>query len=160
MILEMAADALGDRVAFGNLDDGLTYEQLRAAARAVARRGSTADRVPVTSVALMEPLSPIVPAALFGAAWAGVTYAPLNYRLPDVQLNELLDRLQPTVVAAPHWVEPKARRRPRLPRRPRASRRCCSSRAAPRRHPKAAILSHTQLLSLRDEHARAVQRRR
>ena len=38
MVLELAADALGDRVAFGDLDDGMTYEQLRAAARAVAVR--------------------------------------------------------------------------------------------------------------------------
>ena len=34
MILEMAADALGDRVAFGDLDDGLTYD-----AAAHLRRG-------------------------------------------------------------------------------------------------------------------------
>src|SRR5262249_4977044 len=106
MILEMAADALGDRVAFGSLDDGLGYEDLRAAARAVAKR-VTDDHADVTSLAVLEPLSPLVPAALFGAAWAGVTYAPLNFKLPDAQIGELLDRLRPTVVAAPHWIESK-----------------------------------------------------
>ena len=29
MLLEMAAEGLGDRVAVGSLDDGLTYRQLR-----------------------------------------------------------------------------------------------------------------------------------
>jgi len=38
MLLEMAADAMGDRVAIGNRSDGLTYEGLRRAARAVADR--------------------------------------------------------------------------------------------------------------------------
>ena len=38
MILEMAADALGDRVAFGTRADGLSYEGLRRAARGVADR--------------------------------------------------------------------------------------------------------------------------
>ena len=38
MILEMAADALGDRVAIGSRADGLTYELLRAAARGIADR--------------------------------------------------------------------------------------------------------------------------
>ena len=145
MILEMAADALGDRVAFGDLDEGLTYEQLRAAARAVAERIES-ERIPVTSVAVMEPLSPIVPAALFGAAWAGVTYAPLNYRLPDAQLDELIERLQPTVVAAPNWAEsrhPDAREYPGAPEKPAVLLFTSGTSAAP----KAAILTHSQLLS-------------
>ncbi|MFI5047449.1 MAG: class I adenylate-forming enzyme family protein [Acidimicrobiia bacterium] len=145
MILEMAADALGDRIAFGNRDDGLTYGQMRGTARAVAQR-VVGDHDQVTSVALMEPLSELVPATLFGAAWAGVTYAPLNYRLPDQQLNDLLDRLQPTVVAAPHWVESKHDVEldyPPAPERPAVLLFTSGTSAAP----KAAILSHTQLLS-------------
>ena len=38
MILEMAADALGDRLAYGTRADGLSYEGLRAAARGIADR--------------------------------------------------------------------------------------------------------------------------
>ena len=38
MILEMAADALGDRLAFGTRAEGLTYDELRNTARAVAER--------------------------------------------------------------------------------------------------------------------------
>src|SRR5215470_15728419 len=146
MILEMAADALGDRVGFGGLDGGLTYSELRDAAKAVAQRVA-GDHTEVTSVALMEPLSPLVPATLFGAAWAGVTYAPLNFRLPDGQLNELLDRLQPTVVAAPHWVD-EAKHDvelsfPDAPALPAILLFTSGTSAAP----KAAILTHDQLMS-------------
>ena len=145
MILEMAADALGDRIAFGNRDDGLTFDQLRTAARAVAERVD-ADHGSVSSVALMEPLSALVPATLFGAAWAGVTYAPLNFRLPDNQLDELIERLQPTVVAAPNWVEAKheqVRDYPAAPELPAVLLFTSGTSAAP----KAAILTHAQLLS-------------
>jgi acyl-CoA synthetase (AMP-forming)/AMP-acid ligase II len=146
MILDMAADALGDRVAFGDLDDGITYGDLRASAKAVARRVA-GDHEHVTSVALMEPLSVLVPATLFGAAWAGVTYAPLNFRLPDVQVNELLDRLHPTVVSAPHWVDdPKHDTEltfPDTPELPAVLLFTSGTSAAP----KAAILTHTQLMS-------------
>src|SRR5262245_21138663 len=105
MVLEMAADAMGDRIAIGNLDDGLRYADLRRAARAVAQRIEQSGGA--TTLALMEPLAPIVPAALFGAAWAGISYAPLNYRLPDDQLDALLARVQPALVAAPNWVDPE-----------------------------------------------------
>jgi acyl-CoA synthetase (AMP-forming)/AMP-acid ligase II len=145
MILEMAADALGDRVAFGSLEEGFTYAELRSSAHAVAQRIS-ADHTDVTSVALMEPLSGLVPATLFGAAWAGVTYAPLNFRLPDNQINELLDRLQPTVVSAPNWVESKHDgpiEFPPAPELPAVLLFTSGTSAAP----KAAILSHTQLMS-------------
>ena len=67
MVLEMAADALGDRIAFGGLDDGITYAQLRRAARAVAQRVEE-DHGGATTVAVIDPLSPVVPATLFGAA--------------------------------------------------------------------------------------------
>ncbi len=120
MILEMAADALGDRLAYGTRADGLSYEGLRQAARGIAERvdGTGAERL-----ALMESNAPIVPATLFGAAWAGVSYAPLNYRLPEAQLEALLGRIEPAVVSAPHWLDNKGTQRPRLPRRPRRPRR-------------------------------------
>ena len=53
MVLEMAADALGDRVAFGSRDDGLTYAELRRAARAVAQRIDE-DHGGATTVAVID----------------------------------------------------------------------------------------------------------
>ncbi|MET0919576.1 MAG: AMP-binding protein [Acidimicrobiia bacterium] len=145
MILDMVADALGDRVAFGDRDGGLTFADLRRAAHGVARR-VTADHRNVTSVALMEPLSPLAPASLFGAAWAGVTYAPLNFRLPDDQLTTLVGRLDPTVVAAPNWLDGAGDDPldfPGAPERPAVLLFTSGTSAAP----KAAVLSHAQLLS-------------
>ncbi len=87
MLLEMVAGAFGDRLAVGTLRRGLTYQQLldRAAAggEAVAARGASAVVYVGTS-----DLS--LPVALFAAAWAGVPFLPLNYRLSDQQLGELL----------------------------------------------------------------------
>ena len=106
----------------------MTYAQLRASARAIATRidGSGAERL-----ALVETNGPIIPAALFGAAWAGVSYAPLNYRLPDAQLAELLNRLEPSVTAATGWLTPDSDDTRSFPDAPNA-RRCSSSPAARR----------------------------
>ncbi len=101
MLLEMAADGLGGRVAFGPRDGGITYARLRDAATGVAARLAATPR----TVALLSETAPLVPVALFGAAWAGVSYAPLNYRLPDEARRALLDRLAPAVVAEPAWVD-------------------------------------------------------
>src|SRR3954451_23783576 len=143
MILEMAADALGDRLAFGRRADGLTYEQLRLTARAVADRvdGSGAERL-----ALMEPNGPIVPACLFGAGWAGVSYAPLNYRLPEASLEHLITRIEPAIVAAPHWLDAKddsGRAFPDAPEAPAVLLFTSGTSA----EPKAAVLEHAQLLA-------------
>jgi len=143
MILEMAADALGDRLAFGSKADGLSYQALRAAARAIADRvdGTGAERL-----ALMEPNGPIVPATLFGAAWAGVSYAPLNYRLPEASLEQLLARIEPAIVAAPNWVDVKDasdRAFPDTPEHPAVLLFTSGTSA----EPKAAVLEHDQLLA-------------
>ena len=65
VVLDMAADAFGDRRAIG----GLTYADVRVAATAVARRLASAD--PVTTLAALLPNGDHLPVALFGAAWAG-----------------------------------------------------------------------------------------
>src|SRR3954467_76079 len=138
MILEMAADALGDRLAFGRRAEGLTYEQLRLTARAVADRGggSGGERL-----ALMEPNGPIVPATLFGAAWAGVSYAPLNYRLPEASLEQLVARIEPAVGAGPNWLDaknPSDRAFPDAPDHPAVLLFTSGTSA----EPKAAVLEH------------------
>ena len=143
MILEMAADAFGDRVAIGNADDGVSYEGLRRAARAIADRVEDSG---AKHLALIEPNSPLVPAALFGAAWAGVSYAPLNYRLPDASLQELIARIEPSITAGSNWVDAKSsseRAFPESPELPAVLLFTSGTSAAP----KAALLEHDQLLA-------------
>jgi acyl-CoA synthetase (AMP-forming)/AMP-acid ligase II len=87
MLLEMVAAAFGDRLAVGTAARGLTYQQL------LDRAGAGADAVRArgaTSVAYVGTSDLALPIALFAAAWAGVPFLPLNYRLSDEQLGDLL----------------------------------------------------------------------
>jgi fatty-acyl-CoA synthase len=97
MLLEMATDGLGDRVAIGPREGGLTYARLldRARRAAAAIRAAGAERVGLVGVN-----SPLVPTLLYGSALAGVPFAPVNYRLADEQLHTVVGRLAPGVVVA------------------------------------------------------------
>src|SRR3954463_7856927 len=99
MILEMAADGLGDRRAVGDL----SYADVRAAARGVAARIRAADPR-VATLASLLPNGAHLPVALFGACWAGVSYAPLNFRLPDAPQAGLLARLDPAARFDETWM--------------------------------------------------------
>lgn len=143
MLLEMAADGLGDRVAFGSRGDGVTYDHLRRVAASVPARvaGDIAQ-----TVALLDETSALVPASLFGAAWSGAAYAPLNFRLPEAAQQELLARLQPAVVAQRAWLEQPASAPggfPDDPERPAVVLFTSGTSA----EPKAAVLGHDQLLA-------------
>jgi acyl-CoA synthetase (AMP-forming)/AMP-acid ligase II len=146
MLLEMAADGLGDRVAIGSHDDGLTFATLRGLAASVpGRLGPDA-----VAVALVDHTGPMVPVALFGAAWAGVSYAPLNFRLPEAALARLVEQVQPaTVVDAltgAAWLRETGNGVsgfPDDPDRPAILLFTSGTSAAP----KAAVLHHEHLLS-------------
>ncbi|MDG1412048.1 MAG: class I adenylate-forming enzyme family protein [Acidimicrobiales bacterium] len=99
MLLEMAASGLSDRVAIGSLADGLTYQQLfdRSGSAAAHFKAEDAEHV-----VLCDESSAAVPIALFGSAWAGLPYVPLNYRLPDDDLRALAERTDPAVAIADH----------------------------------------------------------
>jgi len=107
MLLEMAADAFPDRVAVVVENRSLTYAQLLNAARAaaVSFRESTCHYV-----ALLDTNSAAVPIALFGAALAGKTYVPLNYRLTVAELDALLARIEPAyLIGDPAYWQPLTR---------------------------------------------------
>lgn len=89
MILDMAAEGMPDRVVVGERDGGLTAARLRAAARAGAAHlvATGANRL-----VFLGPNGTAFPVALFAAALAGVPFLPLNYRLGDEQLSEVLSR--------------------------------------------------------------------
>ncbi len=97
MVLEMAGDGLGDRVAVGSLDGGLTFAALAQRAR---RAGTLLARAAGAHVVLVDENSPAVPIALYGAAIAGKPYVPVSYRLADDRLRAIVERTTPAVVVA------------------------------------------------------------
>jgi acyl-CoA synthetase (AMP-forming)/AMP-acid ligase II len=91
MLLEMAADGFGDRVAVGTI----TYDELLAAAHErAARIEADGDR----RLVVVDVNSPEIPIALFAAALAGVPFVPLNYRLTAAEIDDrhaVLDAADP-----------------------------------------------------------------
>jgi acyl-CoA synthetase (AMP-forming)/AMP-acid ligase II len=95
LLLEMAADGAGNRVALGSHSGGFSYPQLLRLAR------NTADWLASHEgerAALLDGNSPAVPMLLFGAALAGRQFAPVSYRLPAEQLRAVIGRLAPGVL--------------------------------------------------------------
>jgi long-chain acyl-CoA synthetase len=92
MLLEMATDGFGDRVAMQNAADRLTYAELFAAAGTAARAVAATD---AGRLAVLDVNSLAVPVGLFAAAWAGVPFVPLNYRLTGAELDTLLATIAP-----------------------------------------------------------------
>jgi acyl-CoA synthetase (AMP-forming)/AMP-acid ligase II len=81
MLLEMAADGFGDRVAVGKL----TYDELLAAAQ---ERAARIEADGDTRLVVVDVNSPEIPIGLFGAALAGVPFVPLNYRLTAAEIDD------------------------------------------------------------------------
>jgi acyl-CoA synthetase (AMP-forming)/AMP-acid ligase II len=94
LLLDMMADAAPERLALGGLADGLTFEEVRrrahhGAAWLAAKGGDNVAFVGLNGVSL--------PIALFASGMLAKPFAPLNYRLPDADLNRLLTRTAPSV---------------------------------------------------------------
>lgn len=104
MMAEMAADAAGDRCALDDADGSMSYEQLRDQSRRAA--GWLSSR-PQPNVVMIGVNSRLVPIALFGAALAGKSFTPLNYRWTDAALNTAVRRLESAVVVADEEVLPR-----------------------------------------------------
>jgi len=95
MLLEMASSSMGERVAITNGDDQLTYKELFDAAGAA---GARARSTGAGYFAMLDESSLAFPIALFGAAWSGIPFVPLNYRLTGDELDALLARVEPSLV--------------------------------------------------------------
>jgi acyl-CoA synthetase (AMP-forming)/AMP-acid ligase II len=95
LLLDMAAAGRGDAVAVQAGADTLTAQQLLAGAWRASELVGDAD-----AVAYVGTNGLAVPLALFASAAAGVPFVPLNYRLGDEQLFELLAPLGDVLVVA------------------------------------------------------------
>ncbi len=92
MLLEMAASGFGDRPALTNGSEVLTYSELFGAAGVAASEITASES---EYMAVLDVNSLAVPIGLFASAWAGVPFAPLNYRLTGPELDALLARVSP-----------------------------------------------------------------
>ena len=103
MLLEMAAEGAPDRIAVGSKKGGLSTSALHSRARGAAAMFMGRE---LAHVGMVDVNSEAVPLALFGAALAGLPFAPVNYRLPDAQLRSIITRLSPgLVIAGPDIVD-------------------------------------------------------
>jgi len=94
LLLEMAAGAFPERIAFGALDGGVCYEDLIAHSRAGA---ALLKEHPADTVVYLGLNGPTLPSVIFASALIGRPFAPLNYRLSDEELTRLLARTAPSV---------------------------------------------------------------
>src|SRR3990170_9102147 len=95
LLLDLAADTCGERIAIGPRDAGISFARLRNGARAAA--GELETRL-ATKVAFVGLNGAALPLALFAAGYAGRPFVPLNYRLKDAELRRLVERTAPCVV--------------------------------------------------------------
>ena len=97
MLLEMAAEGDPERVVLGSHDGGITASDLLERSRRAAIYFEKSGAEVVGYFGLNEDTLPV---ALFGAALAGIPFAPLNYRAPDEQLRGILGRVAGGVMIA------------------------------------------------------------
>ena len=103
MLLDMAADAFGERIAVSCGAQSLTYSALRAGALAAAGQ---IDPTKFSHAVLLDTNGLPAPLVLFASAYAGVPYVPLNYRLTGAELEQLLQRVTPAwLVSQPAFLE-------------------------------------------------------
>jgi acyl-CoA synthetase (AMP-forming)/AMP-acid ligase II len=95
LVLQMAADAEAERIGLvcqgRRWSYGALWRAAQGAATSIAKSGCS-------HVALLDESSEAAAIALFGAAVAGIPYVPLNYRLADIDLAGLLQRIAPAYV--------------------------------------------------------------
>ena len=89
LLLEMAADGAGERVALGPRSGGASYAELLRLAR---NSGEWLASQPGQRAGLLDGNSAAVPLLLFGSALAGKAFVPVSYRLAADQLHAVLDR--------------------------------------------------------------------
>lgn len=104
LLLEMAAGAFPDRTAVGPRDEGLTFGELAARARAGGVWLAAQGEGPVVFIGLNGPT---VPTAIFASAEIARPFAPLNYRLADEELRKLLARTAPSIAIVDDEMVPR-----------------------------------------------------
>lgn len=92
-LVEMVESGFDDRILLGTGAEPVTGSEFGQRVRAGA--STLGDYRALVYVGENHPLLPI---ALFAAAWAGIPFIPVNYRLEDQQLNSLIARQEGVLV--------------------------------------------------------------
>jgi len=105
LLLETSAGALDDRVAVISGDRELSYAQLDELAK---RTATYFVEKGATGVVYCGTNDASFPVCVFAAAYAGIPFIPLNYRLGEEQLRPLVEANRGAVVVADVGVVPGA----------------------------------------------------
>ncbi|MGK2911439.1 MAG: class I adenylate-forming enzyme family protein [Sphingobium sp.] len=95
ILLEMAAEAFGERGGFSSVEGGVSYGEAFARAKAGA---AFLQRYGAERLVFFGHNGPAFPLALYAAGLAGLPFVPLNYRLADADVRKLVARTAPSVV--------------------------------------------------------------
>ncbi len=102
-LVEMVESGFGERVLLVDEDRRVTGAELADTVRRAA--GTIADGP--TALVYVGENHPLLPVALFAAAWAGIPFVPVNYRLQDDQLSALVARQEGALVLADPATAPR-----------------------------------------------------
>jgi len=92
--VEMVESGFDDRVLLSDQKSRITGTEFGF----LVRLGATQVHNQYTSVMYVGENHSLLPVALFAAAWAGVPFVPVNYRLEDRQLHSLIERYPNSLV--------------------------------------------------------------
>jgi fatty-acyl-CoA synthase len=95
LLLDLTADVCGDRKALGTLSGGLDFAAMRNNARAAAVWLAGQGAQNAVFVGLNGNMVPVL---MFASGMTGLSFVPVNYRLPDAELRKLVARTAPSVV--------------------------------------------------------------
>ena len=97
-LVEMVESGFDDRVLLGTADATVTGAELGR----MVRRGASTLAGRCDALVYVGENHPLLPVALLSAAWAGIRFVPVNYRLEDQQLQALVAREPNALVLADH----------------------------------------------------------
>lgn len=87
-LMEMVESGFDDRVLLVSGDQRVTGAELGQ----IVRRAAASINPTREALVYVGENHPMLPVALLAAAWAGIPFVPVNYRLEDHQLNSLIGR--------------------------------------------------------------------
>ena len=93
-LVEMVESGFDERVLLGDENSQITGTEFGF----LVRLGATQVHNKYASVIYVGENHPLLPIGLFAAAWAGVPFVPVNYRLEDRQLRSLIERYPNSLV--------------------------------------------------------------